>query len=118
MALDAKIFLDKLVARREDLRRLADNTAESRKPVELDQTRVGRLSRMDALQVQAMAQEEARRRAFEIEKIDAALKRMDTGDYGFCVVCGECLPIERLEVDPTATTCVQRARGEPCPYED
>lgn len=80
-------------------------------PVELDQTMVGRLSRMDALQGQAMAQEVARRRETEIKRIDAALKRMDEGDYGYCVNCGEEIAVRRLELDPAAATCIDCARA-------
>ncbi|MDP7640863.1 MAG: TraR/DksA family transcriptional regulator, partial [Alphaproteobacteria bacterium] len=60
-----------LVARRHALVELAEEAEAAQKPVELDQTRVGRLSRMDALQGQAMAQETARRRDAEVARIDA-----------------------------------------------
>lgn len=62
----------RLIARREELLRLAEAAKEGGKPVELDQTAVGRLSRMDALQVQAMALETERRRTAELARIDAA----------------------------------------------
>lgn len=39
-------------------------------------------------------------------EIDAALARIDDGTYGVCVVCGQPIPAARLEVRPTATTCV------------
>lgn len=79
--------------------------------VELDQTRVGRLSRMDALQNQAMALEAERRRRLELQRIDASLKRLEAGDYGYCVACGERIPVRRLELDPTLPTCVACASG-------
>lgn len=41
-----------------------------------------------------------------IAKIDAALTRFDTDEYGRCTVCGTAIPIERLELRPFATTCV------------
>ena len=84
-----------------------DEDAEgARQPVELDQTRVGRLSRMDALQGQAMAQETARRRDNEVVRIDAALKRIEEGEYGYCLACGEQIAAKRLALDPTAAVCV------------
>lgn len=82
------------------------DTRADRNPVELDQTSVGRLSRMDALQVQAMAQAGQSRRLVELRRIQAALKRLDEGDYGFCVRCGEDIARKRLELDPAVATCV------------
>jgi DnaK suppressor protein len=93
------------------LRDLHDSTAESRKPVELDQTSVGRLSRVDAMQRQALALEVERRRGQEKIRIEAALKRIDTGDFGDCVVCGEAIERGRLAIDPTIPTCIRCAAG-------
>ncbi len=80
-----------------------------KKPVELDQSRVGRLSRMDALQSQAMSVEVERRRRIELERISAALARLETGDYGYCLVCGEEIAHKRLELDATSPTCTDCA---------
>lgn len=101
----------RLLALREELARLAESHQADQDPVELDQTKVGRLSRMDALQGQAMAQEVARRREVELKRIDAALKRIDDGDYGYCIACGEEIAVKRLELDPTAPTCISCARS-------
>lgn len=106
---DVSVFRDRLIARRKELMELAESSADSRKPVELDQTRVGRLSRMDALQNQAMSLEAARRREQELQRIEASLKRIEDGDYGYCVTCGEQIPLRRLELDPTLPTCVDCA---------
>ena len=76
------------------------------KPVELDQTRVGRLSRMDAMQAQQMGKEEARRRQQQLLKIEGALRRIESDEYGECYICGEDIDIRRLSVDPTNTRCV------------
>ena len=77
--------------------------------VELDQTSVGRLSRMDALQGQAMSKETGRRRQLELQKIAAALRRVDSGDYGYCLSCEEPIARERLALDPGATLCIDCA---------
>lgn len=98
-----------LATRRDDLLRLSAASEESRQPVELDQSRVGRLSRMDALQSQAMAIETARRRTVEVMRIDAALKRLTEGDYGYCATCGEKIAPKRLELDPTTPVCIDCA---------
>ena len=104
-------FRQKLVARREELRALSAGASEARKPVELDQQSVGRLSRQDALQQQAMANAQDSRRIAELRKIDAALKRVDEGEYGFCAECGEAIAPKRLEIDLTATRCAPCANA-------
>ncbi|MBM3928072.1 MAG: RNA polymerase-binding protein DksA [Sphingomonadales bacterium] len=42
-----------------------------------------------------------------IAKIDAALRRIDDGEYGYCEVTGEPIPLGRLEARPTATMTVE-----------
>ena len=89
-----------------ELHALSDASREARAPVELDQQSVGRLSRMDAMQQQSMdlAREERRRTRLAI--LAAALRRMDDGDYGYCLACGEDISPARLDVDPAVTLCV------------
>ena len=77
-----------------------------RAPVELDQTSVGRLSRMDAIQVQAMALASEQRRKAELQRVRSALERIDTDDFGYCDVCGEEIAAARLENDPAVRTCI------------
>jgi DnaK suppressor protein len=98
-----------LIARREELEQLSQNSAEARETVTLDQSSVGRLSRMDAIQQQAMAQATERQRAVEISRIENALKRLDEDEYGYCVECGEDISVKRLEIDPAATHCIKCA---------
>ena len=100
-----------LVARLEGLRATSETTADNRRPVELDQTSVGRLSRMDAMQVQAMAQATERRRQDEARRIEAAIARLDEGEFGYCISCGEEIAPKRLAVDPTVATCIACASG-------
>jgi DnaK suppressor protein len=80
-----------------------------RATVELDQQSVGRLSRMDALQRQAMAEASERARAIELQKINAALQRIDDGEYGYCLECGEEIAAKRIAVDPAASHCIKCA---------
>ena len=56
-----------------------------------------------------MAQTTERQRAVEISRIDAALKRLDDGEYGACIECGEDIAEKRLEIDPAATHCINCA---------
>ncbi|MGC9323587.1 MAG: TraR/DksA family transcriptional regulator [Desulfomonilia bacterium] len=43
----------------------------------------------------------------KLDQIDAALQRMDQGEYGFCEDCGENIPVGRLRAMPFATLCVK-----------
>ena len=75
--------------------------------VELDQTAVGRLSRMDALQQQAMARASVQRLEVQKRRIAAALDRVDAGTYGLCCACGGEVEAERLVRDATALFCAE-----------
>ena len=77
--------------------------------VELDQSTVGRLSRMDALQAQAMSLETKRRRELELTKIKSALMRIENEEYGYCLRCDEEIAEKRLTIDPAATLCINCA---------
>ncbi|GGH25991.1 transcriptional regulator, TraR/DksA family [Cribrihabitans marinus] len=79
--------------------------------VQLDQQSVGRLSRMDALQNQAMAKAQQARRDAQRRRLEGALRRIEAGEYGWCDGCGEDLPPARLELDPAAALCVSCASG-------
>ena len=83
-----------------------DSRDERTAPVELDRARMGRLSRMDAMQQQAMSQATARLAELETRRIEAALKRMDSGDYGYCLTCGDEIGEGRLRFDPSVPICV------------
>ena len=111
MALDLVRLREKLLARREELLAEDAMSAEGRAPVTLDQDSVGRLSRIDAMQIQAMALAQARRRKAERGGIDEALRRMDEGDYGYCLKCGDDIAPARLEHSPAVTTCIECARA-------
>lgn len=93
----------------EELARSSESTAADRAPVQLDQQSVGRLARMDAMQVQAMAAAAERRRQSRGGRVRAALKRMDEGEFGYCLRCGEFIGLGRLRLDPTLTHCTECA---------
>lgn len=101
-----------LKARREELERQAEANIESRLTVELQQDTIGRLSRMDALQQQAMAQATDRRRVTEISRVKAALERLKSGEWGYCVNCGEEISGKRLTNDPSVPHCLKCAEGQ------
>ena len=109
-------FRSRLLDLRQELESDAAAGMDSAAIVELDQAKVGRLSRMDAMQAQAMAQASGRRREDLLSKISFALRRIDNGEYGDCAECGEAINPKRLEFDPTVLLCIdcasKREQGE------
>lgn len=100
---------EKLLKLKAELQAVAESGDESAAIVELDQSKVGRLSRMDAMQAQAMAKASSQRREQMLRQIEAALKRIDDDEYGYCRECGESINPKRLEFDPTAVLCIECA---------
>jgi len=105
------LFSGRLIEMLEEIAAQDKLGAEGRKTVELDQQAVGRLSRMDALQSQAMAQATAARRAAEVRRIEAALRRIDEGEFGYCTDCGEEISRARLDLDPAVPRCIGCTKG-------
>jgi|LGOV01.1.fsa_nt_gb DnaK suppressor protein len=101
-----------LIEDRKVLTTAIEGETESSKTVELDQSTMGRLSRMDALQGQAMTKETKQRHEEGLRKISSALSRMESGDYGYCLKCDELISVARLEVDPAASLCIHCASIE------
>lgn len=99
-------FRQRLLALRDEILAMEDADKDSKRPVELDQPSIGRLSRMDALQAQQMAQETARRRQQQLQRIEGALRRLDSDDFGYCALCEEEIDRRRLNIDPATTRCI------------
>ena len=100
---------NRLLQLRHELESVADSADEASAVVELDQSKVGRLSRMDAIQGQAMAQASKERREQQMRLIDAALARLDEDEFGMCQECGGSIDPRRLEFDPTVLLCIDCA---------
>lgn len=98
-----------LEERQQELEALSDMSAGSRAAVTLDQSSVGRVSRIDAIQQQAMALVTERNRERDLQRIKAALVRIDQGEFGYCIDCGEDIAIKRLQFDPAVPQCVDCA---------
>ncbi|MAN47517.1 MAG: hypothetical protein GYB49_03830 [Alphaproteobacteria bacterium] len=43
--------------------------------------------------------------ALQLARIEAALSRMETGQYGRCTQCSAPIPIRQLEADPALSAC-------------
>jgi DnaK suppressor protein len=104
--IQVKKFKKHLLELFEELLGVTQSAKDLSRPVDLDQTSIGRLSRMDAMQNQAMALESKRRREIQLNRIRAALERLKEGEYGYCAVCDEEINIRRLEFDPANPFCV------------
>jgi DnaK suppressor protein len=84
---------------------------DSQKTVELDQQSVGRLSRIDALQSQAMAQAQQRRRNNLKALLQATMSRLNNKEFGYCEDCGDEIEDARLLANPVVTKCMTCLRG-------
>jgi len=108
---DLQHFKLLLLKQKKDLLKAGETGQQAEEIVELDQARVGRLSRMDAMQAQAMSQETGRRRRQYLVEVDAALKRIEHGEYGDCFECGETIKPGRLAANPAVTLCITCAQA-------
>lgn len=106
---DLKTARERLDEKKRELEAMSEMSEEARAPVTLDQQSVGRLSRMDAMQQQQMAQAQERARKRDLVRIEMAERRLADGEYGFCSECGEAIAEKRLEIDPMAEKCVRCA---------
>jgi DnaK suppressor protein len=107
--IDPEALRRRLMERRAELEHDDAEHRADRAPVDLDQQVVEQVSLIDALQSQAMAQATHERRLREITRIDAALKRLDHGEYGYCVACDKPVAAKRLDFDPAVPTCIKCA---------
>ena len=97
-----------LVAELEDTLRASADTAA---PVALDQSSVGRLSRMDAMQQQAMAKATRNKAQLRLTQCKVALSAFDRREYGLCRKCEEPIGYRRLAAKPEAPFCLECQRG-------
>jgi DnaK suppressor protein len=95
-----------LVQLKDELAQTLVSSAESGEPVALDQSAVGRLSRMDALQVQAMAQANLRSLKLRLDLVGQALRLVEEDDYGYCRRCAEPIGYPRLKARPESPFCL------------
>ncbi len=106
MAIDLEIARKRLARRKAELEEMSKLSEEARSTVTLDQQAVGRLSRMDSMQQQAMAEAQERLRQRDLMRIEMAERRINNDDYGYCTECDAEIPDGRLEIDPMAEKCV------------
>jgi DnaK suppressor protein len=102
---------DELERARQRLERSLKLTGRAARPVELDQTSVGRLSRMDALQNQHLTKGLEARESARYAQVQEALQRIEQGTYGVCAGCERSIPFERLLVFPETLRCAACGPG-------
>lgn len=103
---------ERLQALKSDLERLVTES-EGAEAVELDQSRQGRLSRMDAMQQQAMAVAQQATYQRQLREVLKAQARLEAGDYGYCTLCDDPIPLARLHIRPEAELCLAcQSKGE------
>jgi len=72
---------------------------------------IGRLSRLDSMQMQQISRNAQRRQQSELYRLKEALVRIDRGHYGKCQLCGRDIGEPRLEIQPDAAFCIGCAGG-------
>ena len=103
---DLQKFKLLLEQQRTELMASQQKAQSSTQTVELDQSSVGRVSRVDALQSQSMAVETTRLRQQQLRRISTALALIESGDYGYCSNCDNEIDPIKLDNDPASIMCV------------
>ena len=110
-SINVEYFRNKLLNLRDEISQVEQTGDKAAQTVELDQTKVGRVSRMDAMQVQAMAKESQQRRNLRKQRLETALQRIEKDTFGLCVRCDEEIHPKRLEFDPSVLLCIDCANN-------
>ncbi|MBV9713340.1 MAG: TraR/DksA C4-type zinc finger protein [Ktedonobacteraceae bacterium] len=111
MTIDIQRMKERLEAKRTELQRQIASLTEahptpvgpveaSEGPQDFEETAV------DFLETQQEQSIDVNEQAL-LTEVNAALKRIEDGTYGLCVVCGQPIPEKRLEAIPWAARCVK-----------
>lgn len=98
-------FKERLLEAQRSIRALLDQTVADTRPVDLNLP-IGRLTRIDAIQMQGMAQMNRHQLEIRLRQVDAALTTFDSGTYGMCRHCKDPVHLERLDALPESPFCV------------
>ena len=100
------ILKQKLSSSKNELTQLLKLSESSSEIVELDQSKVGRLSRMDAMQQQQMASAGKRAQQLQLSQIIRALQKIESDEYGYCIDCDDVIAFARLQIRPESEGCI------------
>lgn len=108
-ALEITTIRERLQAQITEVEASVESAESTRASAQLDPSRVGRLSRVDALQMVAMERALEERRRAQALRAQRALELIEEGSYGECVLCYEPIALKRIRLDPSLLTCVSCA---------
>ncbi len=80
------------------------------KPVSPDSA-IGRLTRMEAINSKSINEAALNKSKDTLTKLERALVKIESDDYGFCRECDEPIPSARLMILPETELCVQCAES-------
>ena len=100
------VLTQQLISVKNELSRFLKLSESSSEVVELDQSKVGRLSRMDAMQQQQMASAGKRAQQLQLTQTNRALKKIEIDEYGFCIDCDDVIAFSRLQIKPESERCI------------
>jgi len=95
-----------LETQRRQILETLDGLSVSLRPIELDQSVQGRLSRMDAINQQQVAKSSQSHLRLELSRVDAALARHHAGRFGLCCQCHMPVEAERIRAEPATPFCL------------
>jgi len=101
-----KLLSNQLKLKAKELEAQVEDSRKNAEPVTLDQQSVGRVSRIDAIQQQQMAMANREQSILLQNQVSAALRRVESEEYGFCLQCGEPIGFARLEAQPFTSHCL------------
>lgn len=99
-----EVIQEKIEETEEEITQLKELT----KPIKPDNA-YGRLSRMDAINNKTINDAALRKQKSQLQKLERALDRIDKGNFGTCLKCGNDIPVGRLKFMPWTTKCVKCA---------
>jgi DnaK suppressor protein len=99
-------YQKKLQELRENVKNDITNLTESSKPIKPENS-LGRLTRMDAIGQKSINEHALQNAKVRLQKIEAALKRIEDDEYGYCVECGDEISSKRLNAVPESPQCME-----------
>lgn len=103
-------FKGKIIQSIEEVEKSILILKEAIKPIKPDNA-IGRLSRMEAINAKGVNEKLLQNKKFKLIRLQHALKRVDTEDFGLCAVCEEDIEPKRLEILPESVSCIKCAEG-------
>jgi len=93
----------------EEIKTDIKNLEEQTKPIAPDNA-IGRLSRMEAINAKSVNEKMLGNKRIRLTRLENALKKADSEEFGECVLCGEEIEENRLKLIPESNTCRECAQ--------